>query len=407
MLAVVGAAAAAVGLTVFGLVLGPAGFTGVAAPAASVPAATSPVHSPGTHDVAPALRSFWESHSSEIGLPRAAAVTRDGAVVQTFLHGTMYASGGGQVGYVTGGLRIAYESLGARPSIGTPVGMQVCIEGERSCFQTATNGMLLWPGTSAAKAVTSDKTVRLDGAPNFRDAAGEGLGIPLSNGGHMRRGTVYRADDLSDATSADVLAIVALGVTDVFDLRTPGVAARRPDPQVPGATGHMSNLFGRATNPNPTATTVASAVERQQGANRRFVADRLMRAQLRKVLEGVARSKGSVIIHCTEGKDRTGWVSAMLQIIAGASEDEVVRDYLRSNDYRREVVAEASSRVRAREGAEAARVYETLHQVQAIYLRAGLEEARRRYGSVEAYLRDGVGLGESMLETLRNRLRAA
>src|SRR5699024_9182094 len=39
-------------------------------------------------------------------------------------------------------------------------------------------------------------------------------------------------------------------------------------------------------------------------------------------------NEGPYLIHCTEGKDRAGFVSALLECLMGASLDEVVADYM-------------------------------------------------------------------------------
>ena len=69
--------------------------------------------------------------------------------------------------------------------------------------------------------------------------------------------------------------------------------------------------------------------------NRAFVTDSKQRGRIAQVLTAIARAKGPVLIHCAAGKDRTGWVSAMLQEIAGVTKWESIRDqYLLSNTYR-------------------------------------------------------------------------
>lgn len=40
--------------------------------------------------------------------------------------------------------------------------------------------------------------------------------------------------------------------------------------------------------------------------------------------------QGPVLIHCTEGKDRAGFVSALVEALMGASYDEIVEDYMKS-----------------------------------------------------------------------------
>lgn len=45
-------------------------------------------------------------------------------------------------------------------------------------------------------------------------------------------------------------------------------------------------------------------------------------------LEFMATRKGPYLLHCTEGKDRAGFVSAVLEGLMGASMDEIVEDYM-------------------------------------------------------------------------------
>ncbi|MBO4230028.1 MAG: tyrosine-protein phosphatase [Clostridia bacterium] len=50
-----------------------------------------------------------------------------------------------------------------------------------------------------------------------------------------------------------------------------------------------------------------------------------------KVVRGmtaIARNDGPFLVHCTEGKDRTGFFCMLLEAFAGADYDEIVRDYM-------------------------------------------------------------------------------
>ncbi len=50
--------------------------------------------------------------------------------------------------------------------------------------------------------------------------------------------------------------------------------------------------------------------------------------KLREGLAFMAHHKGPYLVHCNEGKDRAGFVSALLSAIMGATVDEVVEDYM-------------------------------------------------------------------------------
>ncbi|HBE79847.1 MAG TPA: peptidoglycan-binding protein, partial [Firmicutes bacterium] len=45
-------------------------------------------------------------------------------------------------------------------------------------------------------------------------------------------------------------------------------------------------------------------------------------------LRFLSKNQGPYLIHCTEGKDRAGFVSAVLESLMGAKLDEVVSDYM-------------------------------------------------------------------------------
>jgi protein-tyrosine phosphatase len=46
-----------------------------------------------------------------------------------------------------------------------------------------------------------------------------------------------------------------------------------------------------------------------------------------------ARIETPALIHCTAGKDRTGWLVALVQSFLGARHDAVLADYLATNVY--------------------------------------------------------------------------
>lgn len=51
-------------------------------------------------------------------------------------------------------------------------------------------------------------------------------------------------------------------------------------------------------------------------------------SKLAKGLKFMAENPGTYAIHCTEGKDRAGFVTALLECLMGASYDEVIEDYM-------------------------------------------------------------------------------
>ena len=52
------------------------------------------------------------------------------------------------------------------------------------------------------------------------------------------------------------------------------------------------------------------------------------RGKLASGLTEMAENEGPYLVHCTEGKDRTGYVCMVLEALAGASPEELERDYM-------------------------------------------------------------------------------
>ena len=114
-----------------------------------------------------------------------------------------------------------------------------------------------------------------------------------------------------------------------------------------------------------------------------------------------------MIIHCTEGKDRTGWSAAILQLLAGADRATVMKEYLLSNERRADIIERGVAQARRAKGRVAGEITRARLEVAESYLRAGLNELERRYGDLDGYLTDGLGLRRQTVERLRAKLLAS
>ena len=222
-------------------------------------------------------------------------------------------------------------------------------------------------------------TLRIGSVSNFRTVGG----------------TVYRSAKLSTISAADKAKLAAAGITDIIDLRTPAVAKGSPDPAIKGATHHAVNVYAVYRTPAAPSRSVAAAKSHMRGLYRGFVAKPAQRAKIAEALTLVANADGPVLIHCTEGKDRTGWLAALMQLNAGASSKQVLSEYLKSNSYRAAAIKKAPTAAKR-----------ALLKVEAGYLNAGLSELKKRYGGLDGYLRDGLGLSTATIEALRAKLSA-
>ena len=63
------------------------------------------------------------------------------------------------------------------------------------------------------------------------------------------------------------------------------------------------------------------------------------REPIRQVVGEIAGAEGPVLFFCAAGKDRTGLIAALLLSLVGVGDDEIVADYVRSEERLSEIHA--------------------------------------------------------------------
>jgi protein-tyrosine phosphatase len=256
--------------------------------------------------------------------------------------------------------------------------------------------------------------VALDGAVNVRDIGG----YRSVHGPEVMCGRLFRGDTLSQLTSADVERLDLLGLRTVIDLRTPGEVLLGGDDRLPYGTG-IAHLPVSGGDLGTIYELIASGDHERQrrelGAgraaafmaemNRGFVSDARQRDAFGAALRLLCSSgRLPLLYHCTSGKDRSGWMTAIVLTALGVPRELVLRDYLLSNDFHRTGYQKLRfDLVRTGIVADPELLRPVLEQ-SATYLGAAFEEADRRYGSFGRFLTRGLEVSEAMLSELRRAL---
>ncbi len=254
--------------------------------------------------------------------------------------------------------------------------------------------------------------------PNFRDAGG----LPAGNRRTFRPGFVFRSGQLVDLPEAPRRAISSLGIGQAVDLRTHAERLAQPDSLPRSVRIRIADVL--ADNPGSGAASLAAlansapstvpvdainaafgggrAAELMIGSYQGFVLLESAQLAYRTFVSAVAHADEPLIVHCTAGKDRTGWAAAMLQLFAGVSERDIMDSYLASND---KIAAEFDPLVDKFGvlGIEVTAI-RALVQVRAEYLAAAVDSMVNHYGDVGRYFEDGLGLTASELSALESQL---
>ena len=171
----------------------------------------------------------------------------------------------------------------------------------------------------------------LQGASNFRDLGG----YPTSDGRTTRWRHIFRSNHLGQLTAADVEIVRALGVRSAFDFR--GVEERAAGVCV------VNEITVHSLPIEPTVVAALRA-ELAEGRLTAPVALELMRQSYRNYVRDNTHSfralfghlledRAPLVIHCTAGKDRTGFACALILHTLGVPDEVISEDYLLTNRF--------------------------------------------------------------------------
>jgi protein-tyrosine phosphatase len=260
------------------------------------------------------------------------------------------------------------------------------------------------------------RSLGLTGAPNARDVGG----LAAADGSVLRTGLLFRAPALGRLTDQDVARLAACELTDLLDLRHGSEIDAAPPDRLPAGlqVAHIP-IFDPA---HPVFTFISAVLlghdlsvfvelgaegtpGAMQAIYRWFVASPAGRTGFATAMHRIADATGPLLYHCSAGKDRTGWLTAILLAALDVDRDAIRADYLLTN----EVAAagnEALLDVLAERRGVDPRILRPVLAAAPEYLDAAFAQVERDYESMDGYLRDGLGLDDRVLGRLRARLLA-
>ncbi|MGN0972497.1 MAG: tyrosine-protein phosphatase [Aristaeellaceae bacterium] len=182
------------------------------------------------------------------------------------------------------------------------------------------------------------RRIPMDGPQNFRDLGG----YAAREGRMVAWNRLYRADGLAGLTEADAARLKAMNVRTVVDLRSLSEQRAMPD-KLPGGVRLCACPMMREDLATPDRAAEAFARSLTRGYMKMIGEDAALAGQAaRAVMEGLAQ--GAVVFHCTAGKDRTGVLAAILLLLLGVAEEDIIADYQVSFTYNRRGVNQLLAR---------------------------------------------------------------
>jgi protein-tyrosine phosphatase len=269
---------------------------------------------------------------------------------------------------------------------------------------------------SVAAAPRHDRQISLDGQSNFRDLGG----YETADGRSVKWGEIYRSGELPHLTDKDVAALEELEIQTLVNFLLPEEIEKNGADRLPGGVSEsLLPISGeRAAKQTMMVTSAIQSGEFEKvppeinSEFHRLLLDEGKDQYAALLREAADPANRPLVFHCSHGVHRTGTATAILLSALGVPWETVREDYLLTNEYRREEVEATLNKIRTMT-AEKRRVLPEevdLTNVEAFYILDGsyidgtLEQAVAEWGSMEAYIRDGLGLTEEEIEQLRHQL---
>ena len=248
-------------------------------------------------------------------------------------------------------------------------------------------------------------TPRLIAADNFRDIAGDSTANNYVNrdGLRLRRGLIYRSNYLP-LQDADQQTLQDLDIKMVYDLRTMAERKKQPDLLSPAIDIALINIMGIDTVSIPRFHTSADAIDYMTQLVRSFIMHPEVSYRFGVVIRGLIYNLNSQVFHCTDGKDRTGWTAAVIQMLLGVDEEVIRSDYLLTNTYTAERVQKSYADAVKTYGQKIADAYAPVLGVQDAFLDAELTALKTTFGSIEQYAKQALLLSDADIAALKKKM---
>ena len=256
--------------------------------------------------------------------------------------------------------------------------------------------------------VAPDAPPRLLGVRNFRDIGGLGT----TDGRRIRHGVVFRSGHFGAATPEDLRVLQNLDLERI-DLRTSAEIALEDEPggARPASVGveyasiddamWLAVRTGDLDRIDPALTAVGS----EQAMLRLYRGSIAHNVGLyRSWFDRLSRATTPVVVHCSAGKDRTGWAIATLLTVLGVADDQIMADYTASSDPDRQYVIRDRAGNPVTPTVAQAAVIAPLNEARPHYLNAAWAEVATHWGGHETYLGVALGLDAARAHALRERL---
>ncbi len=270
--------------------------------------------------------------------------------------------------------------------------------------------------------------MKLEGVANVRDLGG----IKTISGKTVKSNLLFRSANLSKASENDVKQLQEKNLKLVCDLRTETERSSAMDVEIPGVENIWFNVLGqlpqkpeaaasaeiglnmvKVMNPNTFSPEVAVKMIEMvksgifdgmmENAYLGLVAMEHSQKEFARMFDAILNTQGGTILwHCSQGKDRAGLAAAFILSALGVDEKTVMEDFNKSNESYQAMIDAALQFGKSQNLSEKHQgVVKAILGVNPDYLQKALDFIKANFGSMEKYMELKLGLTEDKIQKLQ------
>lgn len=255
---------------------------------------------------------------------------------------------------------------------------------------------LVW--SDGSRATFATRQLPMEGQVNFRDLGG----YKTKDGKYVKWGMVFRSGKCNSLTESDLDYLASIPLKTIIDFRSDEEKSSEPD-KVPSS---VTNEIHYPINPgNLSGIDISEAIQKGDveackqyliDGNEQFVLN--FQEEYKAFFENLmAGNKTPLMFHCTAGKDRAGFASAMFLAALGVDRETIVKDYLLTNEMTG-VTLESMKEIYGDNDMAVCMYY--ISSVQSEYINKAFTTIEKEYGSVENYLTTQLNVDVAKMKKL-------
>ena len=252
-----------------------------------------------------------------------------------------------------------------------------------------------------------NRNLELKGAKNTRDF----FGLPTTDGRTINTKAFVRACTLDKLNKKDRAKLFGeYGIKTIIDLRDVYETEEKPDIKVDGVKYINIPIFTETTvgvSFEKKSLSMLSEIPSYEIIYARMINEEGCREHLRSVFDIIVNSDSPVVWHCSEGKDRCGIVSALWLSILGVPYDEIMKDYMLTNDVPSKNKARYYKLVLlATRDKKQADAILPLFEAHESFLDSAFNAINENFGGVDSFIENELGISKEKRIELQNKYLA-